>query len=115
MAVYIVPQEDIRPNFYDFISEYLSPRLDVGAFSKFMQEYMNGNESVKIRPRMTSIDYIKHLYKLQLINPRNLDCVFNYAIYTGDHELREQINLYYRKVGGRAELLIPVKFNPLPL
>ena len=114
MATSVVPQEDVRSHFYNFLSKYLSPRLDVQAFAKFMQEYMNDDESVRFQPRMTSMNYCQHLFKFQLIHPQNLDCIFNYTIYTRDDEMQRVISCYYSDVGGRVELLIPVRFNPPP-
>ena len=110
MATFDVPQEDIRYHFYDFIN-CIAVRLDVKAFAKFLQEYMNDYD-LRFQPRMTSVGYYQHLYKHQLINPRNLDCIFDYAIHTRDDELQQRISGYYSKVGGRVELLIPVQFNP---
>ncbi|KAI6654290.1 Caspase-2 [Oopsacas minuta] len=107
-AVLCHPQRtDLREHFYKFIMD-ISPHLHVSLLAKYMQDSLNGHNSTKLMEKMTNIDYMKHLYKLGLIHPRNIDYILNFANYTRNENLQHHIVLYYSVVDVRDDLLIDV-------
>ena len=109
-AVQCTATNKLRRHFYTLLDQ-LAKHSDLTGFARYMRQGLSEIEELSGCESIASLPYLKRLYALQLIHPKNVEFLNYFAERTGNVDLKQRIVAYYDLVGGKEELLILAKFN----